>query len=123
VADWGSSQYQFRLSHRGDGTFWIYFEPLGEEIELLEDVFFGIDLPAGITIQRAREIAAYLNQNLGALHFTRVSGTEKEGRAASQLSIPVVLGSACESACRNDATKLKKLPLSNSPGNLPVDDP
>ncbi|MBM3773709.1 MAG: hypothetical protein FJW37_00930 [Acidobacteria bacterium] len=72
MVDDACGQYQFRVLDREDGSLWIWFEPLESDIEPLEDVMFGIDLPPGTTRQKASEIAAFLNLNLGTVHFSRL---------------------------------------------------
>jgi hypothetical protein len=70
--DHGSGKYHFKFSDREDGSFWIYFEPMTDDIALLKDVVFGIDLKKGITVKEADAIADYLNENLGKVRFRRL---------------------------------------------------
>jgi len=57
---YGSEPYYFKVSELEDGSFWIYFEPIGKPIDLLKDVVFGIDLKKETTMQEAAVIASFL---------------------------------------------------------------
>jgi len=63
--------YIFTVKEYADGTPWIAMEPSGKAIEFPNEGFFGFDLRKGTNIQRAREIAKYLNNNISELSFTQ----------------------------------------------------
>ena len=62
--------YKFTIKESASGTPWIALEPLGEGIELPNKGFLGFDLPRGVDMKKATEIARYLNENLSSLSLT-----------------------------------------------------
>ena len=57
-------EYQFTVKEYGDGTPWIALEPSYQALESLGGSHLGRELSEGSTLQKAEEIARYLNQNI-----------------------------------------------------------
>ena len=49
----------------------IVLEPLRESFDVLAGGFLGFDLPEGTTINQAEEIAAYLNEKIDSISYTK----------------------------------------------------
>ena len=49
----------------------IVLEPVGESLDVLAGGFLGFDLPEGTTINQAEEIAAYLNEKINSVSYTK----------------------------------------------------
>lgn len=64
------AKHAFTVKEFNDGTPWIALEPLNESIDLPNDGFLGFDLPKGTNINKAKEIAKYMNENLAELALT-----------------------------------------------------
>jgi hypothetical protein len=79
----GSARYHFKVSERADGTFWVSFESNGDELEILKDLILGVDLREGISRKQADEILAYMNKNLGQLHFYYLGSNSPETSPAT----------------------------------------
>ena len=60
----------FRVKEFASGDFWICLEPLEEELKILGKGFLGFDLPEGTTINKAEEIAAFLQENISSVSYT-----------------------------------------------------
>ncbi|CAG0935068.1 hypothetical protein TFLX_03893 [Thermoflexales bacterium] len=65
--------FLFKVSEYGDGTPFIVLESRQSQKEL-EKILVGFDLPNDTSLDRAKEIAHYLNQNLGDLQMTFFDG-------------------------------------------------
>ncbi len=66
------ARYVFTVKESGEGKPWIAFEPLRKDIDALNNVLLGFDLPEGTTYQKASEVAKYLNENISELHYTEL---------------------------------------------------
>lgn len=64
------AKYVFIVKEFSDGTPWIVLEPLRKSISLPGDGFLGFDLPKGTDINKAKDIAKYLSENLSDLSLT-----------------------------------------------------
>lgn len=64
------SKYKFTVKEYSDGTPWIAMEPLEKAIEFQNEGLLGLDLQKGMNVERAREIAKYLNENISELSLT-----------------------------------------------------
>jgi hypothetical protein len=60
----------FRVKELASGDFWICLEPLEEGLKILGKGFLGFDLPEGTTINKAEEIAAFLQENISSISYT-----------------------------------------------------
>ena len=56
------AEYVFTVKEFGDGTPWITLEPRHQSLKSLGNSFLGLELNEGSTLQKAEEIARYLNQ-------------------------------------------------------------
>lgn len=65
------AQYSFTVKEFADGTPWIAFEPLYQDIRNLPEGILGFDLPEGTSIEKAEEIASYLDANIDKVSFTK----------------------------------------------------
>ena len=63
-------EFRFKVSEFADGTPWIMTEPLRSTMPVLENAFIGFDLPDGTSLQRAQEVADYMNGNLAGISMT-----------------------------------------------------
>ena len=72
------SKYTFKVSEGGvDEKSWIAFiscEPIGPGVDLFRDGLLSFDLPPGTNMERARDIAQFLNENISGIAFTFISG-------------------------------------------------
>jgi hypothetical protein len=62
----------FRVKKSVSGDFWICLEPLERNLKVLGNGFLGFDLPEGTTINKAEEIAAFLQENISSVSYTLV---------------------------------------------------
>jgi hypothetical protein len=62
--------FLFVVKEFGDGTPWIVAEPRRKTIPVFNDAIWGFDLPEGTTLEKAHEIADYMNHNLKSLAVT-----------------------------------------------------
>jgi hypothetical protein len=60
----------FRVKQSVNGDFWICLEPFEGNLKILGNGFLGFDLPEGTTINKAEEIAAFLQENIGSVSYT-----------------------------------------------------
>lgn len=58
------AEYQFTVKEYGDGTPWIALEPSHQALESLGGSLLGLELEEGSTLQKAEEVARFLNQNI-----------------------------------------------------------
>ena len=63
-------EYRFVVKEWGDGDAYIYLDPCRGKLERLKGWGLFFDLVEGTTLKHAKEIAAYLNDNLGPLGLT-----------------------------------------------------
>ncbi len=63
-------KYTFTVKETAGGRPWICLEPSGGGVNFPGDGSLGFDLPGGTDIEKAKEIARYLNNNLRELSFT-----------------------------------------------------
>ena len=66
----GRDPCRFTVKEYGDGTPYIAIEPCDGNLVLLQfgDLYF--DMREGTTFEKAKEIAAYLNNNIESLAYT-----------------------------------------------------
>ena len=84
------SRYSFKVSEGGtDKDTWYVFiscEPMGPGVDLFRDGLLSFDLPKGTSIERAEEIAEFLDENISAIAYTFISSgaqsRKKEGGEA-----------------------------------------
>jgi len=62
--------FGFAVKEFGDGTPLIVAEPLRESMAMLKEAFIGFDLAKGTTLQKAQEIADYMNRYISGLSIT-----------------------------------------------------
>ena len=62
------AEYKFTVKEFEEGTPWIALEPLRNNI--FPNGLLGFDLPKNINLEKAKDIADYLNKNLKQLSFT-----------------------------------------------------
>lgn len=62
--------YLFTVKEAADGSPWIMLEPRRTDVTALKEAFIGFGLRQGTTIEKAQEVADYLNRNLADLSFT-----------------------------------------------------
>ena len=62
--------FLFRVSEFGDGTPWISTEPRDGGMPFLDHALLGFDLPKGTSLQKAEQIAEFMNKNLGNVSVT-----------------------------------------------------
>jgi hypothetical protein len=63
--------YRFTVKEYSDGTPWLMLEPLQADLPILRGGHLGIDLTDGTSIERAVEVARFLNERVKAVHFTK----------------------------------------------------
>lgn len=56
-----------------DAPVWLMAEPDEPGLSILEDGVLGFDLPPGTKMDKAKEIAKFLNANIHGLSFTDLS--------------------------------------------------
>ncbi|MGO9435928.1 MAG: hypothetical protein ACLPH3_20990 [Terracidiphilus sp.] len=66
------AKYHFKVSEYGDGTCFISTETLGADVPLLAHAHahLSFDLPEGASLEKAHEIAEFLNRNLAGVAVT-----------------------------------------------------
>jgi len=64
------ARFVFIVKEYADGIPWIALEPLKKTFSSIENKLLGFDLPKGMNIKNANEIADYLNKNLTDLCIT-----------------------------------------------------
>lgn len=62
-------EYRFKAKEFHDGKPWIAFEPAGNKLKGFSGLL-GFDLKKGTTLEKAKEIERYLNDNIRALSVT-----------------------------------------------------
>jgi hypothetical protein len=62
-------EFRFTVKETHDGKSWIAFESAGDKIKGVQGLL-GLDLKAGTTHLKAKEIAQYLNNNVKSLSLT-----------------------------------------------------
>ena len=60
----------FRVKKSVSGDFWISLEPFERNLKVLGNGFLSFDLPEGTTINKAEEIAAFLQENINDISYT-----------------------------------------------------
>jgi len=66
----------FTVKEFADGTPWIAVEPLAGTLSCLGDGFLGLDLKPGTDYRKAEEIAAFLNQAVAGVSYTRFDSSD-----------------------------------------------
>jgi hypothetical protein len=61
----------FRVQEVSGGEPWIRLEPVDKDLRVLGNGFLGFELPEGTTINAAEEIAAFLQENITRVSYTR----------------------------------------------------
>lgn len=59
-------------SGASDAPVWLMAEPMDGEIAFLERGFLGVDLPPGISLAKAQEIARFLNSSIAGVSYTKL---------------------------------------------------
>jgi hypothetical protein len=62
--------YNFTVKVSPSGQLYIACDPMDRNLAIAGDGVFGFDLPAGMTTERATEIARFLNENLVCMTYT-----------------------------------------------------
>jgi hypothetical protein len=62
----------FNVKEIPGGQPWICLEPIKEDLIVLGNGFLGFDLPAGNTIEKAKEIAQFLEENIATVSYTKL---------------------------------------------------
>jgi hypothetical protein len=62
----------FRVKEFASGDFWICLEPLEEDLKVLGKGFLGFELQEGTTVNKAEEIAAFLQENISSVSYTLI---------------------------------------------------
>jgi hypothetical protein len=62
--------YYFKVRRYPEGGFWIAMDPVEGHLKPLTKGFLGFDLPEGIALERANEIADFMNYNLKKVTYT-----------------------------------------------------
>ena len=62
----------FKVKEFTDGQPWIFLEPVDEDLIVLGNGFLGFDLPNGTTIEKAKEIAEFLEENIANVSHTKL---------------------------------------------------
>ena len=62
----------FKVKEIPGGQPWICLEPIKEDLIVLGNGFLGFDLPAGNTIEKAKEIALFLEENIATVSYTKL---------------------------------------------------
>lgn len=71
-----------RVKQSGRGDFWICLEPLEKKLTVLRKGFSSFDLPEGTTINKAEEIAAFLQENIRQRFLHTAVATALRSRGA-----------------------------------------
>lgn len=73
MAETERATFVFTVKEYHEGTPWIAFELLrGPELSILANGFLGFDLLEGTTLEQAKEIASFLNENIREVSYTRL---------------------------------------------------
>jgi hypothetical protein len=64
------AKYRATVKEFGDGTPFIVFEPMGDEITSLENQLVALDLRPGTTYEQARALADQLDESVEGLAVT-----------------------------------------------------
>ena len=83
------SRYRFKVSEGGtsEDTWYAFIscEPMGPGIDLFRDGLLSFDLPRGTSIERAEEIAMFLNKNIAEIAYTFISsGAQPKGNEGGE---------------------------------------
>ena len=62
----------FKVKEFTDGQPWIFLEPVDEDLIVLGNGFLRFDLPNGTTIEKAKEIAEFLEENIANVSYTKL---------------------------------------------------
>jgi hypothetical protein len=62
----------FKVKEFPDGQPWICLEPVQEDLIVLANGFLGFDLPRGTTIEKAKKIAEFLEENIANVSCTKL---------------------------------------------------
>jgi hypothetical protein len=54
------------------GQPWICLKPVKEDLIVLGNGFLGFDLPAGTTVEKTKEIAEFLEENIAIVTYTKL---------------------------------------------------
>jgi len=60
----------FRVHEVPGGEPWIQLEPLNRDLKVLRNGFLGFELSEGTTINKAEEIAAFLQESISSVSYT-----------------------------------------------------
>lgn len=63
-------RYSFKVRQYPDDGFWIAMDPVDGHLKPLTKGFIGFDLAEDMTLERAREIANFMNDNLKKVSYT-----------------------------------------------------
>ena len=61
----------FKVKEFPGGQPWICLKPVKEDLIVLGNGFLGFDLPAETTIEKAKEIAEFLEENIANVSYTK----------------------------------------------------
>lgn len=64
--------YRATVKEYADGTPFLVFEPMSENIELLDGALTSLDLKQGTTLEQAREVADVLDRFVEGLAVTKL---------------------------------------------------
>jgi hypothetical protein len=62
----------FKVKEFPNGQPWICLEPVQEDLIVLANGFLGFDLPPGTTIEKAKKIAEFLEENIANVSYTKL---------------------------------------------------
>jgi hypothetical protein len=62
--------YNFTVKVYPSGQLYLACDPIDGNLSIAGDGEFGFDLPAGVTAERATEIARFLNDHLVCMTYT-----------------------------------------------------
>ena len=62
----------FKVKEFPSGEPWICLEPVKEDLIVLGNGFLGFDLAAGTKIEKAKEIAEFLEENIATISYTKL---------------------------------------------------
>jgi hypothetical protein len=62
--------YNFTVKVYSCGQLYLACDPIDGNLAIAGDGQFGFDLPAGVTTERATEIARFLNEHLVCMTYT-----------------------------------------------------
>lgn len=72
MSDTTHTNYTFTVKEYDGGTPWIALEPRDEQPAAFKNGLLGFDLPKGTSYNKAKEVASFLNENLGDLSYTSI---------------------------------------------------